>query len=276
MLPEWIDWNGHMNVGFYVVAFDKATDTLCNQFGCSWEYTREKIGMTFVLEAHVTYDREVKEGDPLRITSRSSTTTPSACTSSTPCITATEGYLAATNELMLMNIDYASAPLGAVARLGHGAASTSWPPRTSPCPCRRRPAASSASRGRSKLMLVSLPYELPELVTRAPLDTHRSTVLPEWVDWNGHMNVAFYVTAFDQASGAFMRNMGLGRRYVDGKLGMTFVLETHVTYDREMSERRADALRHASCSRATPRASISSTRCSMPSRATSPRPTRRS
>ena len=83
-------------------------------------------------------------------------------------------------------------------------------------------------------ILTSLPYELPELVTRAPLDTHPSTVLQEWVDWNGHMNVAFYVTAFDQASGAFMRNMGLGRRYVDGKLGMTFVLETHVTYDREL------------------------------------------
>ena len=83
-------------------------------------------------------------------------------------------------------------------------------------------------------MLASLPYELPELVTRAPLDIHRSTVLPEWVDWNGHMNLAFYVTAFDQASGAFMRNVGLGRRYVEGRLGMTFVLETHVTYDREM------------------------------------------
>lgn len=85
-------------------------------------------------------------------------------------------------------------------------------------------------------MLQSLPYELPELILRAPLDTHRSTVLSEWVDWNGHMNVAFYVTAFDQASGAFMRNMGLGRRYVEGKLGMTFVLEIHVTYDREMRE----------------------------------------
>ena len=83
-------------------------------------------------------------------------------------------------------------------------------------------------------MLDSLPYELPELVTRAPLDIHRSTVLPEWVDWNGHMNLAFYVTAFDQASGAFMRNMGLGRDYVESKSGMTFVLETHVTYDREM------------------------------------------
>ena len=83
-------------------------------------------------------------------------------------------------------------------------------------------------------MLVTLPYEMPELVTSAPLDIHRSIVLPEWVDWNGHMNVAFYVLAFDQASGAFMRNMGLGRPYVDGKHGMTFVLETHVTYDREM------------------------------------------
>ena len=85
-------------------------------------------------------------------------------------------------------------------------------------------------------MLATLPYEMPELVTTAPIDIHRSTVLPEWVDWNGHMNVAFYVTAFDQASGAFMRNMGLGRNYVDSKSGMTFVLETHVTYDREMRQ----------------------------------------
>ena len=83
-------------------------------------------------------------------------------------------------------------------------------------------------------MLLTLPYEMPSLVSSAPLDIHRSTVLPEWVDWNGHMNVAYYVLAFDQASGSFMRNMGLGRNYVDSKSGMTFVLETHVTYDREM------------------------------------------
>jgi acyl-CoA thioester hydrolase len=86
-------------------------------------------------------------------------------------------------------------------------------------------------------MLVTLPYAMPALVATAPLEIHRSTVLPEWVDWNGHMNIAFYVTAFDQASGAFMRNMGLGQPYVEGKHGMPFVLETHVTYDREMKER---------------------------------------
>jgi acyl-CoA thioester hydrolase len=108
VLPEWIDWNGHMNVGFYVVAFDKATDTLCQQFGCSWEYTREKIGMTFVIEAHVTYDREVKEGDPLRITSQILDLDAKRLHVIHCMHHGTEGYLAATNELMLMNIDYQS------------------------------------------------------------------------------------------------------------------------------------------------------------------------
>jgi len=108
VLPEWIDWNGHMNVGFYVVAFDKATDTLCNQFGCGWEYTREKIGMTFVLEAHVTYDREVKEGDPLRITSQILDYDAKRLHFIHAMYHADDGYLAATNELMLMNIDYAT------------------------------------------------------------------------------------------------------------------------------------------------------------------------
>ena len=125
-------------------------------------------------------------------------------------------------------------------------------------------------------MSVMLPYEMPPLVTTAPLDIHRSIVLPEWVDWNGHMNVAFYVTAFDQASGAFMRNIGLGRRYVDGKHGMTFVLETHVTYDREMRERRADAVHHAAARpRRQARAPVPRD-VSTPSRAIWPRPTRRS
>jgi len=108
VLPEWIDWNGHMNVGFYVVAFDKATDTLCQQFGCSWEYTREKIGMTFVLEAHVTYDREVKEGDPLRIATQILDHDAKRIHFIHMMYHGTEGYLAATNELMLMNIDYAT------------------------------------------------------------------------------------------------------------------------------------------------------------------------
>lgn len=103
---DWIDWNGHMNVGYYVVAFDKATDVMCEQFGCSWDYTREKIGMTFVLEAHVTYDREVREGDPLRITTQILDHDAKRVHYMHMMYHGSEGYLAATNELMLMNIDY--------------------------------------------------------------------------------------------------------------------------------------------------------------------------
>src|SRR6185312_8879161 len=118
------------------------------------------------------------------------------------------------------------APLGTVAGVGDAA------PREDGRSA-QAPGAAAAGRPPDRhqeevALSVILPYEMPALVTTAPLDIHRSTVLPEWVDWNGHMNLAFYVTAFDQASGAFMRNMGLGRRYVDGRHGMTFVLETHV------------------------------------------------
>ena len=106
VLPEWIDWNGHMNVGFYVVAFDKATDTLCTQLGVGWEYTREKVGMTFVLEAHVTYDREVREGDPLRITTQVLDYDSKRVHYFHTMHHGDEGWVASTNELILMNIDY--------------------------------------------------------------------------------------------------------------------------------------------------------------------------
>jgi acyl-CoA thioester hydrolase len=79
-----------------------------------------------------------------------------------------------------------------------------------------------------------LPYDLPELDLVAPLDRHRAIVKDEWVDWNGHMNMARYMEAFDYASGAFHTQIGMGRRYIDNKLGMTFVLEAHITYDREL------------------------------------------
>jgi len=104
--PEWIDGNGHMNVGYYVIAFDFATDTFSEQLGVSWPYTRNKIGMTFVLEAHVTYDREVAEGDPLRITTQILDYDNKRVHMFHHMHHGSEGWVSATNELMLMNIDY--------------------------------------------------------------------------------------------------------------------------------------------------------------------------
>ena len=48
--PEWIDYNDHMNVGYYVVAFDRATDELIDRLGMDEAY-RARSGCTvFVLE----------------------------------------------------------------------------------------------------------------------------------------------------------------------------------------------------------------------------------
>jgi acyl-CoA thioester hydrolase len=68
--PEWVDYNNHMNVAYYVLVFDHATDAVFDQLDLSEAY-RERSGCSvFVGEAHVTYEREVRGGDRLRVTSR--------------------------------------------------------------------------------------------------------------------------------------------------------------------------------------------------------------
>lgn len=68
VLPEWIDYNGHMNVAYYQLAFDRAVDVLFDGFGLDAAYRAATGQSTFALEAHICYLREVKTGDPLRFT----------------------------------------------------------------------------------------------------------------------------------------------------------------------------------------------------------------
>jgi acyl-CoA thioester hydrolase len=106
--PEWIDGNGHMNVGYYVVAFDQATDTFCAQLGVAWNYVAHGLGMVFVLEAHVTYDRELKSGDPLRITTQLLGHDDKRVHLFHCMYHGRDGYCASTNELLMMHIDHAT------------------------------------------------------------------------------------------------------------------------------------------------------------------------
>jgi acyl-CoA thioester hydrolase len=68
----------------------------------------------------------------------------------------------------------------------------------------------------------------------APLALHRETVQPEWIDYNGHMNLAYYMLAFDHATDAFFDFVGLGEAYLKANNASTFTLEGHITYDREL------------------------------------------
>lgn len=65
--PGWIDYNGHMNLAYYVLAFDKATDDLYDHLGIGLGYRRVTNTSMFTLAINVDYLREVFAGDHLRI-----------------------------------------------------------------------------------------------------------------------------------------------------------------------------------------------------------------
>lgn len=75
----------------------------------------------------------------------------------------------------------------------------------------------------------------------APLALWSETIRPDWIDYNGHMNVAYYTLVFDHAVDAFFDYVGLGRAYRDATTGSTFAVEHHITYNQEVVE--GDAVR---------------------------------
>ena len=67
---EWTDYNGHMNVAFYVLAFDHATDVLLDELDLGEAYRQRARMSVFVVETHVNYLQEVDLGDRLAFTTR--------------------------------------------------------------------------------------------------------------------------------------------------------------------------------------------------------------
>ena len=67
VLPEWIDANGHMNLAYYVVLFDLATDAMYDVLGVGQAYRDATGNSTFTAEAHTLYEREVRVGERVRV-----------------------------------------------------------------------------------------------------------------------------------------------------------------------------------------------------------------
>jgi acyl-CoA thioester hydrolase len=65
--PEWIDSNGHMNLAYYVVVFDIATDALYNALDIGNAYREVSGNSCFTAETHTLYEREVHLGDKLLV-----------------------------------------------------------------------------------------------------------------------------------------------------------------------------------------------------------------
>lgn len=103
--PEWIDVNGHMNVAYYVLAFDQAVDSLWTRIGITADYVAETRGSTFAVESHVTWQRELRNGDPFVITSQIVAFDQKRIHQFQRLYHAKERYLAATAEWMNLHVD---------------------------------------------------------------------------------------------------------------------------------------------------------------------------
>lgn len=68
--PEWIDSNGHMNLAYYIVVFDRALDVAFEALDIGTDYRRRTGNSSFAAETHTLYRREVREGDTVRVTTR--------------------------------------------------------------------------------------------------------------------------------------------------------------------------------------------------------------
>ena len=64
---EWTDYNGHMNLAFYVHIFDKAAEVLLQKFKIGGDSAKKDKKSTFVVETHTTYDQEIKLGEEVEV-----------------------------------------------------------------------------------------------------------------------------------------------------------------------------------------------------------------
>lgn len=63
---EWLDYNGHLNMAFYNVLFDRGVDAIWQQLGFGPEYIKRTGHSTFSAEYHVCYLRELHMGAKVR------------------------------------------------------------------------------------------------------------------------------------------------------------------------------------------------------------------
>ena len=63
VIKEWTDYNGHLNVAFYIRIFDIAADVMLDNFKMGGKSAKKEKKTTFVAEMHTIYKQEVRLGE---------------------------------------------------------------------------------------------------------------------------------------------------------------------------------------------------------------------
>ena len=68
IVKDWTDYNGHMNVAYYVLIFDVyGGEILMSGFNMGEDSAKNTKKSTMVVESHITYNQELAEGDEVNV-----------------------------------------------------------------------------------------------------------------------------------------------------------------------------------------------------------------
>jgi acyl-CoA thioester hydrolase len=102
---QWIDYNGHLNMAYYNVLFDRGVDEVYEQLGIGPSYLKRSGHSTFTAEVHVRYLREIHEGDPVQVEFQLLDFDSKRIHFFETLKHAEEGWVSATSENMSLHID---------------------------------------------------------------------------------------------------------------------------------------------------------------------------
>ncbi|HEX2654409.1 MAG TPA: thioesterase family protein [Xanthobacteraceae bacterium] len=103
--PDWIDYNGHLNMAYYNVLFDRAVDEAFELMGVGSAYVEARRRSFFTAEAHVRYLRELHAGDLVRVTLQLLNYDSKRLHYFEQLFHAGEGWVSATSENMSLHVD---------------------------------------------------------------------------------------------------------------------------------------------------------------------------
>ncbi|HID67236.1 MAG TPA: thioesterase [Roseibacterium sp.] len=109
VVPDWIDYNGHMNVGYYGIAFDRASDVVLSDYlGVGVEHVEATGQGPYVLQSHQHYLREMTLGEGFSVRFRLIDHDAKRLHLFGDMVSGRTGEVTATQEVMVMNVDHAT------------------------------------------------------------------------------------------------------------------------------------------------------------------------
>ncbi len=106
--PAWLDYNGHLNMAYYNVLFDRAVEEAFFLVGLGEHYVRTNNCSYFSAEVHIRYLRELGPGDAVRVTLQLLDFDAKRLHFFQQLFHAAEGWISATSEQLSLHVDLAA------------------------------------------------------------------------------------------------------------------------------------------------------------------------